>query len=195
MHFAYPLPWWLALVLAAAIGGVTVAAYRRPLAPLTRWQRAILAVCRALALTTVVLFLFRPIVLVRPRAGNGSIVPVLVDVSRSMRLNDAGGQTRLARAVGLLQTTSGRRSRQFTPEIYTVGAGRAGTPRSADRRWPQSDLAGRSPRFASAIEVSRSRASSCCPTAGIPVRLHGRDGSRGAGVYHWTGIGRSDPRP
>ena len=35
MQFAYPLPWWLALVLAAAIGGVAFVAYRRPLAPLT----------------------------------------------------------------------------------------------------------------------------------------------------------------
>lgn len=122
MHFAYPLPWWLALVLVAAIGGVTFVAYRRTLAPLTRSQRAILAVCRALALTTLVLFLFRPIVLVPPQAGNGSIVPVLVDVSRSMRLNDAGGQTRLARAIALVQTTLvPALSRQFTPELYTVG--------------------------------------------------------------------------
>ncbi len=122
MQFAYPLPWWLALVLAAAIGGVTFVAYRRPLAPLTRSQRAILIVCRALALTVVVLFLFRPIVLVPPRGGNGAIVPVLVDVSRSMRLNDAGGQTRLARAVAVLQTTLvPALSRQFVPELYTVG--------------------------------------------------------------------------
>src|SRR6185436_21050053 len=122
MQFAYPLPWWLALVLAAAIGGATLAAYRRPLAPLTRSQRAILTACRALALMVVVLFLFRPIVLVPPRGGNGAIVPVLVDVSRSMRLNDAGGQTRLARAAAVLQTTLvPALSRQFVPELYTVG--------------------------------------------------------------------------
>jgi uncharacterized membrane protein len=122
MHFAFPLPWWLALVLAAAIGGVTFGAYRRPLAPVTRSQRATLIVCRALVLTVVVLFVFRPIVLVPPQGGNGSIVPVLVDVSRSMRLTDAGGQTRLARAVALLQTSLvPALARQFTPEIYTVG--------------------------------------------------------------------------
>jgi uncharacterized membrane protein len=122
MHLAYPLPWWLALVLASAIGGVTFAAYRRPLAPLTRSQRAVLVVCRALVLTTVVLFLFRPIVLVPTGGGNGSIVPVLVDVSRSMRLNDAGGQTRLARAVALVRTNIvPALSRHFKPELYTVG--------------------------------------------------------------------------
>jgi uncharacterized membrane protein len=122
MHFAYPLPWWLAIVLVAAIGGVTLAAYRRPLAPLTRSQRTVLAVCRALVLAAVVLFLFRPIVLVPPRGGGSTIVPVLVDVSRSMRLNDAAGQTRLARAAGLLQTTLlPALSRDFTVELYAVG--------------------------------------------------------------------------
>ena len=71
----------------------------------------------------MVLFLFRPIVLVPPRGGNGAIVPVLVDVSRSMRLNDAGGQTRLARAVGAAadEPSCRRCPRQFTPELYTVG--------------------------------------------------------------------------
>ncbi|MEO8258696.1 MAG: hypothetical protein ABI868_15210 [Acidobacteriota bacterium] len=121
MQFAYPLPWWLALVLAGVISGVTFLAYRRPLAPLQRWQRASLCACRGLALAVVLLLLFRPIVLV-PRGGSGSIVPVLVDVSRSMRLGDGGSQTRLARAVSLLQNTLvPALSRQFTPELYTVG--------------------------------------------------------------------------
>ena len=39
MFFAYPLPWWLAVLLAAAIGSLTYAEYRRPLAPLTPSQR------------------------------------------------------------------------------------------------------------------------------------------------------------
>src|SRR3984893_353618 len=122
MHFAYPLPWWLALVLTAAIGGLASVAYRRPLAPLTRIQRAVLTVCRALVLGAIVLFLCRPIVLVPPRGGRGAIVPVLVDVSRSMRLNDADGQTRIARATALLRTElMPSLSRQFTPELFSVG--------------------------------------------------------------------------
>ena len=102
MQFAYPLPWWLAVLLAAAIGGVTYAEYRRPLAPLAPSQRATLAACRALVLAVLVLFLFRPIVLAPPQGGRDAIVPVLIDSSRSMRLNDADGQPRLARAVSLL---------------------------------------------------------------------------------------------
>src|SRR5437667_69651 len=46
MHFAYPFPWWLAVVLAAAIGAVVYFEYRRPLSPLTRTQRGALAAVR-----------------------------------------------------------------------------------------------------------------------------------------------------
>ena len=42
MHFAYPFPWWLAVVLSAAIGAVVYFEYRRPLSPLTRMQRGVL---------------------------------------------------------------------------------------------------------------------------------------------------------
>ncbi len=122
MTFAYPPPWWLVVVLAAAIGGLAVAAYRRPLAPLTRTRRAVLIACRVLVLSAIVVFFFRPIVLVPPAGGRVAVVPVLVDVSRSMRVNDAEGQTRLARATALVRTDLlPALSRQFTPELYTVG--------------------------------------------------------------------------
>ena len=139
MHFAYPLPWWLALVLAAAIGGVTFAAYRRPLAPLTPIAAR------------------DPGRLPRAGAHDGGPVPVPSDCaraaarrercpscrcssmcSRSMRLNDADGQTRLARAVALLQTDP--RAGAVTPvharALHGRRARRARTPRSAERRRP-----------------------------------------------------------
>ena len=72
--------------------------YRRPLAPLTRAQRGVLVGLRVLALAALVLFLFRPIAMLPPVGARDAIVPVLVDVSRSMRLADADGQTRIARA-------------------------------------------------------------------------------------------------
>src|SRR3954465_7079983 len=97
MHFAYPLPWWLAVILAAAVGAVAYIEYRRPLAPLTRGQRALLAGLRVVAAAALVLFVFRPIPVLPPAGSRDAIVPVLVDVSRSMRLADADGQTRLAR--------------------------------------------------------------------------------------------------
>ncbi len=105
MHFAYPLPWWLAIVLAAGIAAVAFAEYRRPLSPLTRPQRATLVALRVATLAVLVLFLFRPIVMLPPAGNADAIVPILVDTSRSMRLADADGQTRLARASALVKTT------------------------------------------------------------------------------------------
>src|SRR5437764_1352516 len=122
MSFAYPLPWWLVLLLSAAIGGLTYAEYRRPRVPLSPGQRATLAACRALTLAILVLFLFRPIVLTPPDGAHGAIVPVLVDRSLSMRLADADGQTRLARGVSLLtRELLPALSGKFTTEVFGVG--------------------------------------------------------------------------
>src|SRR5713226_3700786 len=68
MHLAYPLPWWLALLLAAAIAAAVFVEYRRPLAPLTAIRRGLLAALRALTLAALVAFLFRPIALLPPAA-------------------------------------------------------------------------------------------------------------------------------
>ena len=90
MHFAYPLPWWLAVLLAAAVGGVAYAEYRRPLSPLTAGRRATLVTLRLLALAAIVLALFRPIAVLPPAGSRDAIVPVLVDVDRkSTRLNSS----------------------------------------------------------------------------------------------------------
>jgi len=122
MHFAYPFPLWLAIVLAAAIAGLVFLEYRRPLSPLTRFQRGVLVATRAVVLLALVTFLFRPIAILPPASTRDAIVPVLVDVSRSMRLNDADGQTRLARATTLLRGDFGTAlSSHFTTEIYSVG--------------------------------------------------------------------------
>jgi hypothetical protein len=124
MHFAYPLPWWLAVLLAAAVGGVAYAEYRRPLSPLTAARRGALVSLRVLALTAIVLALFRPIAVLPPAGSRDAIVPVLVDVSRSMRLADADGQTRLARAAGLLKNELGLPlTSHFKTEIFGVGNG------------------------------------------------------------------------
>ena len=84
-----------------------------------------LAGARALALAALVVFLLRPIAFAPPSSASGAIVPILVDVSRSMRLDDADGETRLARAVALRQDDARcpRIARHFKPEIYGVGDG------------------------------------------------------------------------
>ena len=76
----------------------------------------------SLALTILVLCLFRPIAILPPTGTRDAIVPVLVDASRSMRLDDADGQTRVARANALLKNELGvALSSRFTTELYTVG--------------------------------------------------------------------------
>jgi uncharacterized membrane protein len=144
MHFAYPLPWWAIGTVAAAIAALVIFEYRRPLAPLTRVQRGVLIACRATALAAVVLFLCRPILLLPPLSARDTVVPVLVDVSRSMRLRDVDGQARIARATTLLRTqVLPALSREFRPEIYSVGERLAPadlTELGADAR--QTDLAG-----------------------------------------------------
>ena len=69
-----------------------------------------------------------------PAGSRDAIVPILVDVSRSMRLADADGQTRLARADGLLKNELGLPlTSHFTTELYGVGDGLA----PAKRRRPR----------------------------------------------------------
>jgi uncharacterized membrane protein len=144
MHFAYPLPWWLAAFLAAAIGAVAYAEYRRPLSPLTRVQRGVLAGLRVLVLVALALFVFRPIAVLPPTRSHDAIVPILVDLSRSMRLADADGQTRLARASALLKAELGLPvTSHFKTEIYGIGDGLAPAKidaLSADAR--RTDLSG-----------------------------------------------------
>ena len=144
MHFAHPLPWWAVPLVAAAIGALAYFEYRRPLAPLSRARRGVLAGARALALAALVVFLLRPIGFAPPSSTSGAIVPILVDVSRSMRLDDADHEARLARAVALVRTTLlPSIARHFKPEIYSVGDRLA--PATLDRLSadaPRSDLSG-----------------------------------------------------
>lgn len=124
MHFTYPFPWWLAILLATGATVMAFLEYRRPLAPLTPRQGGALIGLRALTLVALIAFLFRPVVSVPPSGAREAIVPVLVDVSRSMRLNDADGQPRLGRATALLKTKLlPTLSPQFAVEIFGVGDG------------------------------------------------------------------------
>lgn len=104
MHFASSLPWWLALLLAAGVAGVAFLAYRRSLVPLSPAQRNSLIALRTLSLLAVALFLLRPIVLLPPEVSGDAVIPLLVDVSRSMRVRDEEGDTRLARATALVRS-------------------------------------------------------------------------------------------
>ncbi len=132
MHFAYPLPWWLALLLAAAVAAAAFAEYRRPLAPLTRVQRGALVALRFLVLAALVIFLFRPVAMLPPAGSRDAVVAVLVDTSRSMRLPDADGRARIDRATDLVKRQLlPALQRQFVTEVFAVGDGVA--PATVDR--------------------------------------------------------------
>src|SRR5262245_57286119 len=179
MHFAYPLPVWLAIMLAAAIGAAAFFEYRRPLSPLTRVQRVTLVALRAVVLAAIVLFLFRPMINMPPTGSQDSIVPVLIDVSRSMRLDDADGQSRITRAATIVRTgLMPALGRQFRTELFTVGDGLAPIAASgidklsADAR--RTDLAG---ALASIRERYRGQR-----VAGVVVLSDGGDASRAGGA-------------
>ncbi len=191
MHFAYPIPWWLAVIVAAAVGAVAYVEYRRPLSPLARSQRGVLIGLRALVLMVLVLFLFRPIVILPPVGSPDAVVPVLVDVSRSMRLGDADGQTRLTRAAALLKTDLlPALASHVTTELYTVGDTLA--PASLDRLSAdarRSDLSG-------ALTAVRERYRGRRVAGIVVISDGGETGPGGSGGSHGSGgpggLGASD---
>ncbi len=153
MHFAYPLSWWLAALLAAAAAMVAVLVYRRPIVPVPRGRRVLLGSLRALALFLLALLLFRPFILAPPQGAREAVVPVIVDDSRSMGIADADGGSRLDEARSLLTgrllpALQGR----FKVDTYGAGDQLVAAPGVADLRADarHSDLTG-------AIEAARER--------------------------------------
>ena len=144
MHFAYLPPWWLILVIALAVAAAVFVAYRRPLSPLSTRQRTILVTLRTATLIAIVLLIFRPIVRLPPAGARDIVVPVLVDISRSMRIADADGQARIARAAALLQfDVLPALSQQYRTELLTLGeAVEPGSIESLTARGRRSDISG-----------------------------------------------------
>jgi hypothetical protein len=119
---AYFPPLWLAGLIGLAVAAAVWFEYRRLLVPLTPVQRATLVALRAATLLALVLFLCRPIALRPPAGTRDAIVPVLVDVSRSMRVADADGQPRIARALAILQSDLlPALSRSYRTQLFAVG--------------------------------------------------------------------------
>ena len=96
MAFANPLPWWAVALVAATAALIAWNAYRRVSIPTA--GRAVLSSLRFVTLVWLVICLMRP--MARPRASDmrDAVVPVLVDASRSMSLEDADGARRIDRA-------------------------------------------------------------------------------------------------
>lgn len=110
MRFAVALPWWGYVLAFAAAIGLAWAAYARVGPLLTRSRRILLIGLRAAALTLIVAALLRPVAVLPSPDPARRVVPVLVDVSRSMGVADGDDDSRLARAralVGEISNTLG----------------------------------------------------------------------------------------
>ena len=142
MSFAVTLPWWGYL---AAVGGALFLAwlaYARVPVTLTPATRLTLTTLRALTLLALIAILLRPVVMVPPSAANSSPLPILVDVSRSMRLPDVDGQSRLDRAKAIARELQARLASEYRIELLTFGESLAVAP-DVDRLAPsarRSDL-------------------------------------------------------
>ncbi len=121
MRFAVLLPWWGYLLIF--LGAIVLAwlAYARVAVKLAPSTRATLTGLRALTLILLIVILLRPVVMVPPAAANNSLLPVLVDVSRSMRLTDEGGPSRLERAQAIVRDLQARLSSEYRIELLTFG--------------------------------------------------------------------------
>jgi len=129
MRFAVVLPWW---GYASAFGAALVLgwlAYARVPVKLTAGKRLGLSGLRALTLTLLIVILLRPIVMVPPAAANNSLLPILVDVSRSMRLKDpstspgAGddGPSRIERARAMVKDLQAQLGKEYRLELLSFG--------------------------------------------------------------------------
>jgi uncharacterized membrane protein len=138
--FAEPWPWWALIVALAGVAFLTWREYARAL--ISRHQRVTLAALRAVTLLLLILFLMRPVA-VSDGAPRGTVVPILVDVSRSMRIADAGGAPRIQRARELAARLAPALGREFTVE--TLGFGETLDPldpQRAEAAAPRTDLSG-----------------------------------------------------
>ena len=142
MTFANPLSIGVFVLVAAAALAVAWLAYRNTTA--TGAQKGALIALRFVTLLTIVVFLMRPVVRSVDADSRDVVVPVLVDTSRSMRIQDANGQRRIDRARAVvseeLMPLLGSR---FSVELFSFGDGltiAAPAAMNADAR--RSDLAG-----------------------------------------------------
>ncbi|MEP7118363.1 MAG: glutamine amidotransferase [Acidobacteriota bacterium] len=121
MRFAVALPWWgyvLAVASALGLAAFTYAGARLP-AP----ARLGLMAVRALTLLLLVAAVLRPLRVLPPSAARNRVVPVLVDVSRSMRVADEAGPARMQRAKNAAAAVVSSLESSFRTELWAFGDG------------------------------------------------------------------------
>ncbi|HUE86584.1 MAG TPA: glutamine amidotransferase [Vicinamibacterales bacterium] len=120
VQFAVALPWWgYGLAFAAALAFAWLA-YSHVAIRMSRGQRTLLTTLRAVTLVLIVIFLLRPVQFVQADGPRDSVVAVLVDVSRSMRLVD-GAEPRIDRAREIADQLQSQLGRHFQTELLSFG--------------------------------------------------------------------------
>lgn len=157
MRFAVLLPWWgyaLAFGAALVLGWL---AYARTPIRLRRGQRVGLSALRALTLMALIVILLRPVIMVPPQSASNSLLPILIDVSRSMGLKDSG-ESRLDRARQIVADLQAQLGSEYRIETLTFGETLAATndvaslapiARRSDLSGALADLADRHPSSSS----------------------------------------------
>ena len=155
MRFAVTLPWWGYVLAFTSAIFLAWLAYARVPVRLTPGSRATLTTLRAVTLMLLIAILLRPVVMVPPAAANNSVVPVLVDVSRSMRITDGpDAAARIDRARAIVRDLQSRLSSEYRIEVLSFGESLtavadvdrlAATARRSDLSGAVADLAERYP--------------------------------------------------
>ena len=169
MAFANPIPWWAFALVVVAAAALSWLVYRR--FETAAHRRYVLATLRTLTLVALTIFLMRPVIRPRGDETRDAVVPVLIDTSRSMGIEDADGQRRIDAARDVLErdllASLGAR---FTLEPLAFGEEvTAATPAELSATARRSDLA---EALAAVRERSRGR-----PVAGIVLLSDGGDTS------------------
>ncbi len=171
MTFANPLPWWALLIVVAGGALLSWQTYRRFAHQPVR--RCTLSGLRFTILMVLVLVLMRPVARISDADARDAFVPILVDTSRSMGIEDADGSRRVDRARKLLSTELlPALSGKFQVDVLAFGERLAPSSLEAlDASARRSDLAG-------ALDQARNRYRGR-PVAGIILLSDGGDTTRG----------------
>lgn len=164
MRFAVLLPWWGYLLLFGAALVLGWLAYARTPIKLQPGSRIGLSALRAITLIALIVILLRPVVMVPPAAANNSLLPILVDISRSMRLKD-DDVSRIERAQSVVRDLQAQLGKEYRLELLTFGEALgaaanvdqlAATARRSDLSGAMADLAERhrNDRLAGVIVLS-----------------------------------------
>ena len=120
MRFAVALPWWGYVLAFAAALIFAWLAYARVAVPLSRPSRVLLTTLRALTLLLIVIFLLRPVQFLPAEGARDSVVAILVDTSRSMRLAE-DGTPRIDRARDVVRQFQNELAAHFQVDVLAFG--------------------------------------------------------------------------